>query len=88
MVSPEDNIVHTPVLLQECLHYLSPEGEAYGEVPLLIDLPLAACILGFSVDHTRKMLQQGKIQAHKMGRDWRISKDAFRAYVEGVNNQP
>lgn len=37
MVSPEDNIVHTPVLLQECLHYLSPEGEAYGEAPLLID---------------------------------------------------
>lgn len=61
---------------------------SWDEVPVLIDLPLAACILGFSVDHTRKMLQQGKIQAHKMGRDWRISKDAFRAYVEGVNNQP
>lgn len=37
MVSPEDNIVHTPVLLQECLHYLSPEGETYGEAPLLVD---------------------------------------------------
>lgn len=37
MVSPEDRVVHTPVLLQECLCHLSPEGEAYGEAPLLID---------------------------------------------------
>ncbi len=35
--SDEDAVVHTPVLLQECLHHLSPEGEAYGEAPLLVD---------------------------------------------------
>ncbi len=37
MVSSEDKVVHTPVLLQECLRHLSPEGEAYGESPLLVD---------------------------------------------------
>lgn len=33
-------IVHTPVLLKECLNYLSPEGESYGENPLMIDSTL------------------------------------------------
>ena len=61
---------------------------SWDEVPVLIDSVLAARILGFTVEYTRRLLQQGKIPAHKMERDWRISKDAFRAYVEGVNNQP
>ena len=33
-------IVHTPVLLQECLHYLSPEGEPFSDNPFLIDSTL------------------------------------------------
>ena len=33
-------IVHTPVLLQECLHYLSPEGEPFSEKPFMIDSTL------------------------------------------------
>ena len=61
---------------------------SWDDVPVLLDVQFAACILGFSVDHTRKLLQRGKIPAHKMDQDWRISKDAFRAFVEGVNNQP
>ena len=34
------NIVHTPVLLQECLDYLSPVGEAYENNALMIDSTL------------------------------------------------
>ena len=34
------NIVHTPVLLQECLDYLSPVGEAYENDALMIDSTL------------------------------------------------
>ena len=34
------HIVHTPVLLQECLHCLSPEGETYSEDAFLIDSTL------------------------------------------------
>ena len=33
-------IVHTSVLLNECLSYLSPENENYGDSPLLIDSTL------------------------------------------------
>ena len=33
-------IVHTSVLLEECLEWLSPEGEDYGPNPLLIDSTL------------------------------------------------
>lgn len=33
-------ITHTSVLLNECLEYLSPENENYGETPLLIDSTL------------------------------------------------
>ncbi len=33
-------IVHTSVLLEECLEWLSPEGEDYGPHPLLIDSTL------------------------------------------------
>ena len=33
-------IVHTSVLLNECLSYLSPENENYGDSPLMIDSTL------------------------------------------------
>jgi len=33
-------IIHTPVLLNECLQYLSPEGEPYGNNPVMIDSTL------------------------------------------------
>ena len=33
-------IVHTPVLLNECLELLSPEGESYGKKPFMIDSTL------------------------------------------------
>lgn len=33
-------IIHTSVLLNECLSYLSPDGEKYGDSPLMIDSTL------------------------------------------------
>ena len=33
-------IVHTPVLLNECLEYLSPVGESYESEALMIDSTL------------------------------------------------
>ena len=33
-------ILHTPVLLQECLQYLSPVGEPFEEHPFMIDSTL------------------------------------------------
>ena len=34
------NIVHTPVLLQECLTLLSPVGESYEDTALMVDSTL------------------------------------------------
>lgn len=59
----------------------------WAELPVLLDAVLVARILGYSLEYTRRLLVQGKIPAHKMDRDWRISKDAFRAYIESANNQ-
>ena len=36
----EKAVVHTPVLLAECLEYLSPGGETYGAAPLMVDSTL------------------------------------------------
>mgnify|MGYP000550244126 CR=1 FL=1 len=60
---------------------------SWDDVPIIIDAVMAARILGYTVEHTRLLLQQGKIPAHKMGKDWRISKAEFRAFIEGVNNR-
>lgn len=59
----------------------------WADLPVLPDAVLVARILGYSLEYTRRLLVQGKIPAHKMDRDWRISKDAFRAYIESANNQ-
>ena len=59
----------------------------WAELPVLLDAVLVARILGYSLEYTRRLLVQGKIPAHKMDRDWRISRDAFRAYIESANNQ-
>lgn len=59
----------------------------WADLPVLLDAVLVARILGYSLEYTRRLLVQGKIPAHKMDRDWRISRDAFRAYIENANNQ-
>lgn len=33
----------------------------------------AAVILGFSADHVRKLINQGKLKAEKLGRNWIIN---------------
>lgn len=60
---------------------------SWDDVPVLIDVAMAAQILGFTVEHTRRLLCQGKIPGHKMDRDWRINKEAFWTFVESPNNQ-
>lgn len=60
---------------------------SWDDVPVLIDVAMAARILGFTVEHTRRLLCKGKIPGHKMDKDWRINKEAFRAFVESPNNQ-
>jgi len=56
----------------------------WEQVPVVIDLPFAARILGQSIETLKKRSQRGELPgAFKAGRDWRVAKEALRKYVEG-----
>ena len=57
---------------------------SWEQVPVVMDLPFAARILGQSVETLKKRSQRGELPgAFKAGRDWRVEKDALRKYIEG-----
>jgi hypothetical protein len=57
---------------------------SWEQVPIVIDLPFAARILGQSIETLKKRSQRGELPgAFKAGRDWRVNKNALRNYVEG-----
>lgn len=39
-------------------------------------VPEAARVLGYSVQHTRLLLRQGKLRGDKRGRDWLVLREA------------
>ena len=56
----------------------------WNQVPVVIDLPFVARILGQSIETLKKHSQRGELPgAFKAGRDWRVEKDALRKYIEG-----
>jgi len=56
----------------------------WNQVPVEIDLPFAARILGQSIETLKKRSQRGELPgAFKAGREWRVNKAALRGYVEG-----
>jgi len=56
----------------------------WSQVPLIIDLPFAARILGRSVESLKKRAQRGELPgAFRDGRLWRVSKSQLQNYVEG-----
>ena len=58
----------------------------WDQVPVVIDLPFASRILGQNIETLKKKSQRGEMPgAFKLGRDWRVAKDALRNYVEGKN---
>ena len=40
----------------------------------------AARALGYTVQHTRLLIREGKLQAEKLGRDWLVLKEAVGQY--------
>lgn len=55
----------------------------------LITVGQAAEALGFSVQHTRLLIRQGKLRALKVGRDWVIPRDEVSEYLTRYrNNRP
>lgn len=61
---------------------------SWDEVPIVVDPPYVAWLLGCSTENVRKMCQFGKIKAFKVGdKMWRIRKDDLIAYTMGKQNQ-
>ena len=58
----------------------------WEEVPVIIDIPYAAWLLGCSMENVRKMCQFGKLKAFKLGdKMWRIRKEAIIEFMKGGN---
>lgn len=54
----------------------------WEEVPVVVDLPYAAVILGVSEECLKKRAQRGQFPAFKVGSLWRVSKNDLLVYIE------
>ncbi len=54
----------------------------WDNVPLYMDLPCVAVLLGYSVEWIKKKAQSGELPAAKLFGEWRISKDDLKSYFE------
>lgn len=46
----------------------------------------AAEDLGYTIQHTRLLIRQGKIEASKFGRDWLVVRESVVEYKTGQEN--
>ena len=53
----------------------------WDDLPILLDLPLAARVLGVTGETLKRQAQSGTFPAIKCGKCWRISKRSLREYV-------
>ena len=52
------------------------------DLNMLISLRDASIICGLSPDHLRRLAEQGKLDAKKVGRNWITTKEAVIDYME------
>lgn len=60
---------------------------SWNEVPLILDPPFVARILGRTPDKIRRRCLTGEIPAYKDGKEWRILKDDLIKYIEDNKNK-
>lgn len=53
--------------------------------PDLVTTQQAADALNYTVQHTRLLIRQGRLQGMKFGRDWLIRRDSFDEFVRERN---
>lgn len=56
---------------------------SWDDVPVIIDVPYLAHLIGCSYEIARKMCQRGTIKAFKVGDMWRIRKEDVFEYMNG-----
>jgi len=60
---------------------------SWDECPVIMDLVFVSRILGQTPETLKKRAQRSELPgAFKTGREWRVSKDKLRAYIEGQRN--
>ncbi|MBI4199707.1 MAG: helix-turn-helix domain-containing protein [Chloroflexi bacterium] len=50
--------------------------------------PEASETLGYTIQHTRRLVREGRLQGAKIGRDWLILRESVAEYVTRSNTQP
>lgn len=55
----------------------------WDQMPVLLTVPEAANLLRISEQGLRTILREGKLPALKIGRAWRVERDAVRRLMEG-----
>lgn len=60
----------------------------WNDVPVIIDLPYAAVLLGVSIECLKKWAQSGKIPAFKVGKLWRINKTDLIDFIDQRTKKP
>jgi hypothetical protein len=56
---------------------------SWDDVPLVMDLPFAARIVGQSPEYLKKRAQRGTFPAYREGSQWRVSKETLREHING-----
>ena len=54
---------------------------SWEEIPVVFDLPVACVLTGRTYENLKKLCQQGKLPAFKVGNEWRFEKETFRRWM-------
>jgi hypothetical protein len=55
---------------------------SWDDVPIVMDMPMAARIVGQCPEYLKKRAQRGTFPAYKEGSQWRVSKAALKEHIE------
>jgi excisionase family DNA binding protein len=53
---------------------------SWDEVPVIMDIPMAARIVGQHPDYIKKRAQKGDFPAFKVGSQWRVEKETLMRF--------
>lgn len=60
-----------------------PKWKNWDEVPLVLGVKETAALLGVHYNTVKNMIHRGDLTAVKVGRSWRIQREAIKAMLEG-----
>ena len=56
---------------------------SWDELPLVLTTEEASALLRVHINTIKKMCNEGRLPANKVGRDWRIDRDELHAFLRG-----